>query len=260
MPTIHAKSSNSTYEITTDANRFIQVENETTTISINITSPIPTLEVEGDYNELTIEAIHLAFTFLKEYAPHIKRIALEDKSDFPCSSVGISMALYELAFHQKTWYERHFGAYLQNESLRSMYESAKSNFFNSKCKPMDFSFNNKDIDAILRPAYEIASTWKEFFDILYHNHKKCELMFSWYQTAINQIMNGISYERQCWFIDLYNNPLVKSINYSSQNGGYRRRKTRRREIINETDTYNDPLSYEEIQNMRFDPNIYGINK
>jgi hypothetical protein len=35
-----------------------------------------------------------------------------------------------------------------------------------------------------------------------------------------------------------------------------RRKTRRRGRINDT----EPLSYEEIQNMRFDPTIYGINK
>lgn len=264
MQTIHVKTENDIYTITTNTNTFIQIENETTSILINISSPIATLEVDGDH---TIESINLAFTFLKEYAPHIKRIGLEDKYEFPYTLpngrlVKISMALYNLAFDQKTWYECHFGAYLQNESLRKMYESAKHNFFDPKCKLKDFSFNNNDIETILRPSYETAPTWKEFFDILYQHDKKCELMFIWYQTAINQIMNGVSYERQSWYIDLYENPLVKNIEYelvSSQNGGYKRRKTRRRERKYESN-YIEPLSYEEIQNMRFDPIIYGAIK
>lgn len=201
--------------------------------------------------------VNLAFTIVKEIAPHIKTIYLEDKSDFPCTlsngkQVGISMALYEFMFHQKTWYERHFGAYLKNETLRSMYDTSKLGFTQETQE--EFSFHCKDLQTLLEPFYKKTKTWQDFFTELYKHPKKCEIIFPWYQSAILRITNGVSYERQSWLIDLYNNPLVDDISYEiinpAKGGGKTRRKYRRRTILDST------MPYDERYNLKYDPEVY----
>lgn len=81
-------------------------------------------------------------------------------------------------------------------------------------------------------------------------------MFPWYQSTINQIMGGVSYERQSWYIDLYNNPLLADIDYtiiSTQKGGkkitMKKRKNTLSYVMN--DISYDPMSYDEIYNLKY---------
>lgn len=207
--------------------------------------------------ENTCAMVNLAFTIVRDIAPHIKTIYLEDKSDFQCTlsngkGVGISMALYEFMFHKQTWYERHFGAYLKNETLRGIYESSKSKF--TQEKSADFSFQCKDLQTLLSPLYEKTKTWEEFFTEVYQHPKKCEIIFPWYQRAILQITNGVSYERQSWLIDLYDNPLTELIPYeiirTTKGGGKTRRKHRHFTPLQST------MSYDERYDLKYDPIKY----
>lgn len=189
----------------------------------------------------TIHMLNLAFTIVKEVAPHVTHIHLMDNSSFQCdvngSLYGVSIALYELVFHQSTWYERHFGAVLENPVLRGLY--TKTGFYNNK--PIRFEFNNSMLNEQLGPIYERTRSWKEFFDEIYHMNEKCKIILPWYRQALINIMDNISYENQSWIIDL-SNPKIQTISYSviSSGGGKRRRTLRHSKRIDEIiDMYKD---------------------
>ena len=153
----------------------------------------------------TVTMINLAFTIVKEICPHIKFIELEDMSSFKCDlgegkTCQISLAIYELAFHQSTWYERHFGAYLRVATGQNIYMKSKEGF--NKQKPEIFSFNNNQLDILLTPIYKNTNTWKEFFDEIYKMEKRCKIMFPWYKNAVSLAMDGILYDTQQRIIDL----------------------------------------------------------
>lgn len=160
----------------------------------------------------TITMVNLAFTIIKEIAPHVKLLELDDASVFTCylddgRSFGISLALYELAFHQSTWYERHFGAKLLTPSAEEAYNKAKAGF--EAPKPQHFDFHNNNLEQILMPIYTKTSTWKEFFAEIYKIDKKCRILFPWYKKAVSLAMGGISYEGQIRVIDIYMTPNIE---------------------------------------------------
>lgn len=176
----------------------------------------------------TVGMLNLAFTILKKEMPNILHIELEDRSDFPCtlsngSIVGISLAQYEMMFHQQSWYERYFRAYLINPELRKLYLKSKENF-NTKPQQQDIRFHNKDLSILLPPLLEESATWKEFFAKLYTMENRCEIIFSWYSEALRTIFDNISFDRQSWLIDLETISLVEyEILHVQQGGKYTRR-------------------------------------
>lgn len=156
----------------------------------------------------TVHMVQLAFTLLREEAPPVHFVELDDNSEFPClleggKQAGISLALYELAFHQSTWYERHFGAELKNEVLKSLY---KKDGFHAP-KPPVFDFKHPVLNEELSPLYSRTGTWVLFFDELYKLEGKCKLMLPWYKEALTAILGGISFADQVWRIPL-TGPLV----------------------------------------------------
>jgi hypothetical protein len=168
-------------------------------------------EVRG---KKTIDMILLLFTILKQEAPHIKYLTLDDMSDFDCDlgngeTASISLALYEIMFHQDTWYARHFGAYLKNDLLRQKYEEyLRINSLFKKEKTNMYQLQNKSLEMLLIDDYANTKTWEEFFSKLYTYKNKCKLIAPWYKRVINHLMGGISFERQEWIIDLSNNKIV----------------------------------------------------
>jgi hypothetical protein len=195
--------------------------------------------------EKTVHMVNLLFTILKTVAPHVKFIELEDESEFPCKdnerTYGISLALYELAFHQSTWYERHFGAELSNDTLRSLYK--KDGFYGAK--PEKYDFRHPVLNTQLQPVYSQTSTWKEFFKAIYNMEGGCKLILPWYKDAVRNIMGGVSFESQMWRIDLSNSK-IKEIPFTTVpkkggGGGARRRATRKNKYVL-YDYLEDPVS------------------
>jgi hypothetical protein len=179
--------------------------------------------------EKTVEMVQLAFTVLAESAPHIKFVELDDNSEFPCALndgsgkvVGISLALYELAFHRSTWHERHFGAELSNKVLRSLYK--KDGFV--KTKSPTYDFNHSELNEVLGPIYAKTTTWEMFFNEIYKMEHRCKLLIPWYKDALKMIMGAnISFADPDWTIDLSNSK-VKKIAYTPiVEGGGKKTKT-----------------------------------
>jgi hypothetical protein len=188
------------------------------------------------YNKLitgknTVGMVNLAFTVLKQIAPHIKRVKLEDESDFTCtlpngSTAGISMTVYDLLFYEQAYYERRFNAYLINPDIRKLYEKYKQGF--QQKLPNDFSFHNKDLNEMLIPIYLESTTWRDFLDKIHTIPNTCEVLYPWYKYAIREIFNNFPVERQNWMIELYDNPKIETVQYTVEKllkGG--RRKTRK---------------------------------
>jgi len=205
-------------------------------------------EIRG---ESTVQMVMLALTILKENAPHIRTVTLQDASKFECKfgngerPAGISLALYELMFHQTTWYERHFGAYICNPTLRQLYENSKSNFFT---KPASFDFRNPELNAFLQPILYDSENWKDFFDKIYTMNNKCKIIFPWYQSALSLLFDRISYQDQDWCIDMANAHL-RTIPYTEvarQEGGRRRLRQTRRKGWSRF-----PVLYDELQRIRY---------
>jgi hypothetical protein len=205
-------------------------------------------EIRG---ESTVQMVMLALTILKENAPHIRTVTLQDASTFECRfgngerPAGISLALYELMFHQTTWYERHFGAYLSVPMLREAYESSKPNFLK---KPTTFDFRNPDLNTFLTPILIDSEHWKDFFDKIYTMQNKCKIIFPWYQNALSSIFDTISYEGQEWCIDM-DNTRIRTIPYTEiarQEGGRRRLRETRRKGWSSL-----PVFYDELQRIRY---------
>ena len=214
-------------------------------------------EIRGE-STVQMDMLALAFTILKENAPHIRTVTLQDASKFECRfgngerPAGISLALYELMFHQTTWYERHFGAYICNPTLRQLYENSKSNFLT---KPASFDFRNPDLNTILQPILYDSENWKDFFDKIYTMNNKCKIIFPWYQSALSSIFDRILYQDQDWCIDM-DNTRIRTIPYTEvarQEGGRRRlRQTRRKEWSR------FPVLYDELQRIRYNARDFAL--
>lgn len=217
-----------------------------------------TCEVAGSRlgGEKTVGMINLAFTILSEKAPHITHVDLDDNSEFPCElsdgrNIGISLTLYELAFHQATWYERHFGAVLKNAALRAIYENGKRGFLLPK--PDTYDFKHETLNAELGPIYASTSTWTEFFNILYTMDGKCKLMIPWYKHAIKMIMGGdVSFTEHVWQIELNK---TSKVSYLVLNmGGSRTYNTRKKNRIMAYDGYYDYI--DDMSEIKYTPHDF----
>jgi hypothetical protein len=261
-------------EILETPEKTITVSDESLCISISIQNDCASLECE-DRSEKTVAMVHLAFTILREVAPHIKYVLLDDRSDFECDIgdgrfIGISIALYELIFHRATWYERHFGAKLLDPDDQTKYQRSKQNFEDPSYKPAYFNFkHNPEINALLKPIYNESRTWSEFFKSIYPLNGICKILFPWYIDAVRTIMKTTFYERTAWVIDLSDtskNPIIEyelpNNKQNNQNNKNKTRKMKRRRISKggerNTEEYDvrdmaNDLSYEDIYNIRLPP-------
>lgn len=210
---------------------FIKISNNSSTAILNnVKTSADGCEMNNKKiaGENTVLMVKLAFTIVKEVSPHVKILELDDSSTFTClldngRSFAISIALYELAFHQSTWYERHFNAKLLTEEVNQAYLKAKEGF--SLPKPEYYDFQNKSLNELLMPIYEKTKTWKEFFDEIYKIENKCRIMFPWYIGAVAKAMGGLSCSNQTRIIDIYTLPSIeyKEVKLGSR-GGTRRKK------------------------------------
>jgi hypothetical protein len=159
--------------------------------------------------EKTVGMINLAFNIIKLSKPNIKYVTLDDRSNFMCyigdnKYLGVSLNAYNFLFYQQTWYEKNFGAYLQDEKLNNEYIAKKENFY--KRKPANFYFNNIDLDSHKQFLYNTTPDWKTFFDLVHKLENPCRVILPWYKSAISNILGTNTYFEETWIIDLYKIP------------------------------------------------------
>jgi hypothetical protein len=176
------------------------------------------LKIKGD---ATRQMVLLGISIARELAPHATHILLDDMSHIECDSPGgndtikMSLPLFYIAFHGKTWYEDKFGAVLNNPILRERYNKYISNLDDPSKKPLNFRFNNDELQEILDPLYNNADTWKEFFQMIAkkYGNKRCIILKTWVNSAMSIIFEGDDlYAGKKWRIDI-NERNTPTINY-----------------------------------------------
>jgi hypothetical protein len=209
---------------------------------------------------LTRNMVLLILTYIKKKYPSIKIITLLDDSKLHCylpdeRKVTYSMMYHNIAFHQKTYYERMYNAIHVVDSEKNEYDNLITNFDNPEKKPKQFSFNNPSLTEILKPIWDSTNTWKEFFIQIERQFgdKKCSIVYPWIKFAIYNIFENKTIG-QSWF---FRADTLDNIDYDEINirGGTQKKKRKTRkartnifEYMNGNDT---ELSYDEIYKIRY---------
>jgi hypothetical protein len=153
---------------------------------------------------MTNAGIHIA----KTYNPQLQTIELQDSASFNCKlpngdEARINSTQHDLAFYQKSYYEKKYGAVLSDDIQQEEYNKRKSGFLNPLSKPSRFIFGPQQMNDELALLYTESTTWKEFFDKINTTYKKnkCAVISMWLSRAVTEAM-GMNYSGQVWKIDI----------------------------------------------------------
>lgn len=138
----------------------------------------------------TISMIRLILSESKKRYPYIKRYIFKDNSLIPCDN-GQQISLLHLTVikYNKSWYEQHFNAYIEEPSYRKKYTDGitvlndpllKMSFEEFKSKIQSFS-KEPELE-LLKVFYEKADTYFLFFKAILDTQgksKQCNLIVGW---------------------------------------------------------------------------------
>ena len=105
----------------------------------------------------TREMIMSVLTFCIEQFPEVQKVELNDVSAISCENQTLYLAMFYLALHGQTWYEKHFQAKPANKEMKQALHSFK-HLLHEKPKPNVFSFYTR-----LQCKKHAFETWHEFF-------------------------------------------------------------------------------------------------
>jgi hypothetical protein len=184
----------------------------------------------------TLHMINTAFHVCMRMFPWITIFKFTDTSSKTCVSnkptTGVSLSAYSIALYGKTWYERSFGAEVMNLDDRKKYKDYIERLRLPKYKDMSWNVfytnfiinygrnNPKDqinLD-IIKDAYLVSKTYREFFDLLQYKIKNkeelCLTLQLWVENVIkhifdfNLLLNSVLLK--AWVINITN---VKNIEF-----------------------------------------------
>ena len=138
----------------------------------------------------TISMIRIILSESIKRYPYVKYYSFKDNSLIPCDN-GQQISLLHLTIikYNKSWYEQHFNAYIQEESYRKKYKDGikilndpllKMSYeeFKNKIK----SFSKEPELELLKSYYEKTDTYFLFFKLLFDiegRNRQCNLIVGW---------------------------------------------------------------------------------
>lgn len=182
--------------------------------------------------EKLIHMVHLGITIAKEINSNLKTLELKDSASFKCKLpngrlIAMNSTEHDIAFYQQSYYEKRYKAELLNNTLQKNYKENIKNFDDPSKKPLEFNFENNDIEKELLPLYNSSTTWKEFFHKINDKYgkKKCTVVEVWIKSALLHILNDNIYSGQNWKIDVKDIPIIRyEERVLLKSGGRRTRK------------------------------------
>lgn len=173
--------------------------------------------------------VYLAITIFRERFPDIKEIHLIDSSSLDCELPRrvspMSMMKTSLLLHGQTYYQKKLGAYPRYKKDIENIEEFIKNRKDSSYKPLEFNFNNPELNEEFQSIYTSSNTWEEFFIKLKNKYEYgilCKLMYPWYLQAFGKIAKGAT--TADWSIRIDDKPLIQ---YVKEIRGGSGRKTRK---------------------------------
>ena len=147
----------------------------------------------------TKHMIRTSLNIVMEMYPWIKTFSLRDVSSKKCNPTNnteFSLAKYYIALYGMTWYEKHFGAELENQITRQAYMNRIQLLKNPSVKPKKYkqmrSFFGIKNDKQIKIQFETSATFQDFFDSLNHNMDKeqlCDFLEPWIEIFMDNILD-----------------------------------------------------------------------
>lgn len=197
-------------------------------------------------NGETPDMIKAGLQLCASIVPGLKLFRLNDDSNIECGksrssspprALGKPFALPQLsiAIYGKTWYERHFGAVLENERKYSAYRNAVEVLSTPIGIPFEqFAMQNVLTDEqadILKEPFNTATTWHDFFKAVPRN-MFCNAFYNWLPFFINRILDD-EFNNNGWVINIDTMQKVdmQIIPKPSLSGGKRTRRNNKKKVI-----------------------------
>jgi hypothetical protein len=136
---------------------------------------------------------------------------LTDRSSFPCGDYSISLAHVSVALYGQTWYEKHFGAKLKDDSMRERYNDAVGAMSKQEHKRPFIEFMGlygysvaKEHLKVFESLYTKADTYQAFFRALREDASLssdyCTILQGFVSDFVNGEMGGVNLLNQTWTI------------------------------------------------------------
>ena len=141
--------------------------------------------------------------------PDIESFQFKDFSEKTCDNgANIHLGYFSLITSGKTWYEKNFGAILQNPIIRKIYYEDKNKFNKKDIIGIDISEIlsniNKPLKEIILNEYNNSISYRDFFNnlnIKFGRNMLCEYLQPWIQKFMIQL-NFEQYFHMDWIIPI----------------------------------------------------------
>jgi hypothetical protein len=205
----------------------------------------------------TIHMIQTALSEAKKRYPYVKLFTLTDNSTITCdNNKAITLLFFSIAEHSKTWYERHFGAYILDPMLRKRYTNGIT-ILNDASLKLDCdgfetlikSYTTTENISSLKSYYTSTKTYTEFFKQLLEKEGKrnlCVYIVNWVDIFFTYIFQ-FDPTTVLWAIpadSVESVPIIEETRLNAkpknQSGGHKtQRKNRAKRIqrVNSSDFY-----------------------
>jgi len=146
----------------------------------------------------TTAMIHTVLSETQKRYPYITQYTFTDNSHITCDNgEGISLLSLSVIEHKKTWYERHFNAFLIDSSLDKKYKAGLMILDEPELRlPFDafrdiiYRYTTPSVLQHLKTYYEASSTYSGFFKSILDEQGKlglCNLVASWIDAFLQYI-------------------------------------------------------------------------
>jgi hypothetical protein len=193
-----------------------------------------TLERGGGSEVMIKTALRHAYSEI----PSISVFKFDDMSKIDCLPKNMSisperkpvkplnLAYFSIAYHSKTWYELRFNAEMIDKERYANYRMSLSFLTDSAAKLpferfLEIAQPPVDHIEILKPLYESAETYRDFFNAI-PKEKQCDMLYHWLSTFMRHYISSV-YSEMGWQINI--DTMDKHL---SSGGGYTRRNGRNR--------------------------------
>jgi hypothetical protein len=174
----------------------------------------------------TTMILRTMLTWIHTNYPHVTHLRFTDTSWRDCYDKTISLAKMSYLLYGKTWYQKHFDAFVDPDYASSLRE-AEERFAAWKSKiTWDMLCDSIEYCVPYKHEFESAKTWQEFFRAVRDDMGVadfCEWVSPWIDLVMDKYM-GLNLQSIKWYM-----PVVSSVSYTAtpyQEGrGRRIRKT-----------------------------------
>lgn len=188
----------------------------------------------------TTMILKLLLTYVHTMYPEVQRMSFNDMSHRTCddgNDIPLSEMMYVLT--GKTWYEKHFEAYLGEDSLKEFIK--KEEVFNKQKKEIPWklmldSMKNSILpkdESEFKNIYETSETWRDFFNGLFHKLEGitefCNFVAPWLHTFLTRYFR-FQFTSAHYFIPVKDWNISYTISEYQEGGKRFTRKSRKKQM------------------------------